>query len=455
MQRRSFLTVLMLMISVLLFAQPAKKTRNIAKTDDASVAARKISVRYTEGIKAYHTGNYAEALRIFNGIILDNPKHDPSYFMLSMVHTSQNNPQEAIHNLQQALKIDKSNVWYKVDLADLYMQTENYAAAAKLWEQICKEKDNNEYYLYSLSQAYVNLNKLDKVLDTYNRMETLMGHNDEITRAKVAIWLYQNKVKEAVGEYEKLIKIYPHNADFYVKAGDIYQSNDMLTQAMSYYEKAAAMNANDPNLNMTLANYYSKKGDENKQNYYLMKVFANPSVEIAEKTPFLSRIIAGTLRDPKQSNIALAEQLSDTLIKVHPESAEGYQFKATMLTVQKKYAQALGFYEKSFSIDNTNFSAWNDYCYVLNQLDQWNRILTYEKDLLELFPTNAIMLCNLGLGYLYANNADKAIEYLKQSLTFTYEKEQKKVIYSALSEAYKMKGDAESAAQWKSKAERL
>lgn len=259
MQRRLLLTIGMLLFSVLLFAQPAKKTRNIAKMDDASVAARKISVRYTEGIKAYHTGNYDEALRVFNGIILDNPKHDPSYFMLSMVHTSQNNPQEAIHDLQQALKIDKSNVWYKVDLADLYMQTENYAAAAKLWEQICKEKDNNEYYLYSLSQAYVNLNKLDKVIDTYNRMEALMGHNDEITRAKVSVWLYQNKVKEAVGEYEKLIKIYPHNADFYVKAGDIYQSNDMLAQAMTYYEKAAAMNSNDPNLNMTLASYYSKK----------------------------------------------------------------------------------------------------------------------------------------------------------------------------------------------------
>jgi len=455
MRTRSFLTLLMLALSIVLFAQPAKKTRNIAKTDDASVSARKISVRYTEGLKAYYTSNYTEALKIFNEIILDNPKHDPSYFMLSMVHTSQNHPQEAILDLQQAIKIDKNNIWYKVDLADLYMQTENYAAAAKLWEQICKVKNNNEYYLYSLSQAYVNLGKLDKVIDAYNRMEALMGHNDEITRAKVSVWLYQNKVKEAVGEYDKLIKIYPHNADFYVKAGDIYQSNDMLEQAMTYYQKAAAMNANDPNLNLTLANYYAKRGDESKENYYMMKVFCNPAVNVAEKAPYVAKNLAITLREPTPKNIAYSENLSDTLIKYHPDNAVGYQFKATMLTVQKKYKEALVQYEKSFEIDNTNFAVWDDYCYVLNQLDDWGRLLKYEEDLQLLFPNNAIILCNLGLGHLFSKNADKAIEYLKQSLTYTYEKDQKKVLYNALYEAYKMKGDKDAAEQWQNKLKKL
>ena len=220
-------TILFLLIAVsclVVFGQNGKTpktTRNIAKTDVSSVSARKISVQYTEGLNAYYSGNASEALKIFNGIILDNPKHDASYFMLARIYPDQQNVHEAVNALQQAIKIDKNNIWYKVDLADLYMQMEEYATAAKLWEQICKEKDNNEYYLYSLSEAYLNMKKLDKVIDTYNRMEAIIGHNDDITRVKVSIWLYTNKVKEAVGEYDKLIKMFPHNADYYIQAGNI------------------------------------------------------------------------------------------------------------------------------------------------------------------------------------------------------------------------------------------
>ena len=76
----------------------------------------------------------------------------------------------------------------------------------------------------------------------------------------------------------------------------------------------------------------------------------------------------------------------------------------------------------------------------------------YEKDLNELFPQNARMLCNLGLGFLFKKDADKAIEYLMQAKTFSYEKDQLNVIYTALSEAYKLKGDNASAEQWRAKA---
>ena len=455
MKIRTLVTVLLVVSGLAAAAQPTTTPRDVVQIDAASLKARQISVRFTNGLKAYHTGNLSEALNIFNGILLDNPKHDASYFMLSMVYTSQNNTREAIDALQHAIKLDKSNIWYKVDLADLYMQTENYAQAAKLWEQICKVKDNNEYYLYTLSEAYVNMEKFDKVVDTYNRMEKLMGHNDEITRAKVSVWLYQNKVNEAIAEYESLMKIYPHNSDYYVKAGDICQSNNMPEKAIKYYQKAAEMNSDDPNLNINLANYYAKLGDDSKKNEYLSKVFANADVSMDEKVPYMRGMIAKALRENNPQNLMSASMFSDTLIAVHPDNANGYAFKATLLTVQKKYTEALSFYEKALDLDNTSYSVWDDYCYVLNQLDKWERLLKYEDELMTLFPTNAVMLTNLGLGHLYAKHPDKSIELLKQALSYTYEKEQKRLLYNALAENYLLKNDQETANQWRAKAAKL
>lgn len=94
---------------------------------------------------------------------------------------------------------------------------------------------------------------------------------------------------------------------------------------------------------------------------------------------------------------------------------------------------------------------WDDYCFVLNQLDRWPNLLKYETDLQELFPQNARMLCNLGLAHLYSQHADKAIEYFMQAKTFAYEKEQLDVIYQGLAEAYKLKGDNDAADMWRKK----
>lgn len=452
--KKFIFSLMMVGISLMVFGQDSgtpKKTRDIAKTDVTAVSARKISVQYTEGLKAYYSGNISEALKIFNGIILDNPKHDASYFMLARIYTDQQNVHEAVNSLQQAIKIDKNNIWYKVDLADLYMQMEEYSTAAKLWEQICKEKDNNEYYLYSLSEAYLNMKKLDKVIDTYNRMEEIIGHNDEITRVKVSIWLYMNKVKEAVGEYDKLIKMFPHNADYYIQAGNIYQSNGMPAQAIEYYKKAQELDSNDPKLNFMMANYWEQQGSTEQQMQCLTKVFANSSVSISEKNPFMRNYITKALHDNDHQAIRNADALTDQLIATHPESGDGYAFKASLCTVQKKYAEAASFFEKALGIDNSSYSVWEDYCYALSQTGQWQDLLKYENDLMELFPQNARILCNLGLGHLQKREADKAIELLMQAKTYAYEKEQLSIIYEALSEAYQQKGDSAAAEQWRAK----
>ena len=138
--------LLYLLLSTVLFLPvldgQTKKQRNVAATDKASVSARKIAVAFTDGLKAYYTGNTNEALKVFNGILLDNPKHDASHFMLAKIDADKKDYRSAIAHLQSAAKIDKNNVWYKVDMAQYYQEIQEYAAAAKLWEQICKSKNN-------------------------------------------------------------------------------------------------------------------------------------------------------------------------------------------------------------------------------------------------------------------------------------------------------------------------
>lgn len=447
-------TLLCFMMACCMFSagQTQPKTRNVAKTDAASVSARKQSVLYTDGLKSYYAGNTNEALKVFNGIVLDNPKHDASYFMLSKIYTDQKNYHDAVDQLQKAIKVDKKNVWYKVSLAQTYMKMEEWGSAAKLWEQVCKDKNNNEYFVYSMAECYYELNKVDKVIDCYNRMEEIMGANDELTRVKVSLWLYVNNVKAAVGEYDKLIKQYPHNADYYVKAGSIYQSNDMMPQAMSYYEKAAELNSEDPQLNLTMASYWEQQGQVEKQMACLKRVFQNPAVELSLKVPYMRRTLMNALNKQDEKMLNYADQLAQALAQVHPEAGDGYAYQASIMFARKKYAEAAPLYERAIAIDNTSFSIWQDYCKALKHIDRMPNLIKYEKELVELFPTNAEILCNLGLAYLKQHDAQKAIAYLLKAKTYAYESAQQAVIFNALSQAYTIIGDDDTAADYARKA---
>ena len=441
--------IIFLAVAVMAFGQ-TQKTRNVAKTDATAVSARKVLVDFTSGLKAYYSGHNSEALKIFNGIVLDNPKHDPSYFMLAKIYVSQKNYADAKDALQQAMKIDKKNIWYKVDMAKLYSLMGNDAAAAKMWEQVCKEKDNNEYYLYSLAECYLNMENPKKVIETYNRMEKVMGTNDEITRVKASLWLYMNDVKSAVGEYDALIAKYPHNADYYIQAGIICQSNNMPDKAYEYYGKALVINPDDPQLNLALAAYWEGKKRPDKVSECVTKVFSNPDVPISEKQPYMRSFMATALRTKSQADLVRAGEMAEALIKGNPNEAEGYVCKARLCVVTQQYEQALPYYDKALYYDNTSYSLWEDYCYVLGRLDRHKEFLKYEKDVLSLFPQNAAILYELGLAYLQDGNADKAIQYLKESLTMTFESEKKVLVNKALGDAYHLKGDETTAeAYWK------
>ncbi len=434
-------------------AQNNKKTRNVAETSESAVSARKLSVKFTEGLKAYYAANTAEALSVFNGIVLDNPKHDAAWFMLAKIAKDRKDYADAINALRKALKIDKNNVWYKVEMAKLYALTDDYAYAAKLWEQVCKEKDNNEYYLYALAECYMSLNKTEKIIETYDRMENLMGSNDEITRVKASLWLYMDKVKEAVNEYDKLIKIYPHNAEFYVKAGFIYQSNDMLDKAYPYFAKAQELTPDDPDLNLILSAYWEQQQRPDKMMDAIRKVFENPNVGTDVKKQCIHIFMAAAVKsDASDEEMSRAEELADLLIRMNPDFSEGYLCKARLCIVRKNYADALPLYEKSLQYDNTAFGVWEDYFYVLDSLKQWKNLLKYEQEVQELFPQSNRVLYSLGKAYLEVNEPDRAVEYFKQAMSYSFTNNEKTVIYKALGEAYHQMGDEKAAAMYWKKA---
>lgn len=432
---------------------PVRKMRHTAAVDDKSSSARKLSVRFTDGLKAYYTGNDKEAMAVFNGILLDNPKHDASCFMLAKVYKSRNMLQEAALALRQAAAVDKKNIWYKAELAGLYMEMEDYAAAARLWEEVCRAMNySNEYYLYSLACAYINLEKYAKAIGVYEKMEDLVGYDDDIIGNKVSLWLMMDKVREAVGEYERLIAKFPYDAGNYVKAGRICQSNGRHDEALHYYMRAAAADPGNPEVSLALAHYWEQQGDTGRQMQYLSEFFASPRADVQTQVVCLKNLLKRAADRTNRENTGAVEKMAAAFTGTHPERAEGHAILGSVCVMLKQYARAKDEFEKSFAHDMTVYATWEDYCYVLDKLGAHAGILKYEDDIQSLFPTSDVLAAALGRGHLAAGNADKAIEYLKRAVSYTYVKSRLPGLYRSIGEAYRLKGDGAAAGEYLRKA---
>lgn len=170
-----------------LYAQPAKKVRRTASNSKEAVTERQISNRFNSGLRAYYTAQYEEAEQTFSGILTVAPKHAPSYYMLSRVYAGKQQYVESENAIKQAVKLDKSNIWYQVALAESYVRTENFKAALPLWEKICRDMPSNEQYLSQLALCYEHNGVPDKAAEVRARLEKLSPASSKETPAEPVV----------------------------------------------------------------------------------------------------------------------------------------------------------------------------------------------------------------------------------------------------------------------------
>ncbi len=161
-----------------LSAQTGKKTRRTASNSKEAVTERQISSRFNQGLRSYYTAQYEEALQQFSGILADAPKHAPSYFMMGRVYAGREQYSEAENAFKQAIKLEKNNIWFQVELAEFYMGTANYKDALPYWEKICQKMPDNITYLERLYMCYSICQMNEKAMETHKRLEALTGGTD-------------------------------------------------------------------------------------------------------------------------------------------------------------------------------------------------------------------------------------------------------------------------------------
>lgn len=171
-----------------------------------------------EGIASVDSHKYAKAREIFSSLISQNPKEGENYFYLGDTYLTQSEPNfdKAEEQFKKGLEVDSKSYVNKIGLASIKLGKGDKSAISEIQSIVSDTREKDPEVLYRAAEALT-------MYDKYNAPDLAIDYlNKAIERA----------TKGGVPAY------------YYYTLGDAYRLKKQSGDAMTAYDKAAAVASN-------------------------------------------------------------------------------------------------------------------------------------------------------------------------------------------------------------------
>lgn len=413
--------------------EPEKSETTSLRLEEESLAA--------EGMKFIMKDEPDRALPIFQKLVQSSGNDPASHYLLATALIKLEKYDDAIVSAKKAFDLDKENIYYSQQLAELYAKRRKYSEAAEIYEKLLQKNPGNIQYGVELAAVYVFNDQFDKAIDTYNVLEKSLGVTEEITHQKEQLYLRQNNLDKALAEARKLIAAEPGEVSYLVELAEMLIANERIVEAVAPLEEALKVNPDEAQAHVLLADIYRRNGDVQKCNQELKLVFANPNLDSDPKI----RVLTGYLTMLKtEAEIGEAMELAKQLYETHPKEPRTNVIYADLLMRQNKKAEARDLYARAARIDGSVFQVWGAVLQLDGDLNQVDSMLVHSERALEVFPNQGIFWYSNGTAQLAKKNFKEALSAFEESLKLIGDKpDMIPVIHAQMGDAYNGLGDHE------------
>jgi tetratricopeptide (TPR) repeat protein len=371
---------------------------------------------YYEATKQKILGNYEKAIELYKKALELEPADAAAMYELANIYTDLGKIADALPFAEQAVATDPANKWYRVLLIRLYQAQANYEDAGKIIDELLvTDPDNIEYYQdKALNHIYNNDYK--NAIKAYDNLEQKLGVNEDISVQKEKIYIMMGKPEKAIEEIQKLSAAYPEESRYLEMLAELYMTSGMYDDALQVYNQVLVVDPGNPYINISLSDYYRKKGDKVKSLEYLKAGFANPNLDIDSKVSILLAYysVNEIYNDYKQE----AFELSALMIQAHPNDPKAYSIYADFLVQDERYGEARDAFLKVISIDSTKYLIWEQLLFVESELEDTRAMADVSKRALELFPDQPLLYLFAGASNFELKNYEAAAKYFKNGANF-------------------------------------
>ena len=374
----------------------------------------KFDYYFHEAVNAKILGDYNAAYDFLEHCNQIDSTNSAVLYELGSIFHSLDQKSKALIYFEKAVKYNEDNFYYKVSLATLYLELQQYTQAIAVYEAlVLQDPDKSDLYLY-LSESYRLDGNIGKAIESLDKLENATGLNERISLQKFQLYSVLDDKAKAYAELSKYIEKYPKEIKYYVLLGNIYVQDNKLNEAYMILSKARAINPDNPYLITAMANYYEKADRKEDAQRELNIALLSPQLDIDTKTTILAQYI-NTLHQNK-GGTERANALLDTLIIEHPQEPKLNLIYGELLMLQQKNEEAQNQYRIFAESNPSNPTGWEQLLRAVPP-DSIDASINVCETAISYLPDEILFYFYLGVGKFQKKENKEALRILKDGVS--------------------------------------
>lgn len=412
-------------------------------TGVAQVDVRNNATSFSKGIECKYKEDVAGAIGHFEEALKYMPDDAASMFELSEQYVKAGRVEEGFAMSKKAAELDPNNKWYQMRLALFYRNMEQYDEFASIYETLTEQHPEDVNMLSELLEVYLMTENYDKALEKLDLLEQQAGFSALVSEQRVDIYKRQGNTKKMVSELQRMIAENPENTRYYHMLAKVYMDHGKEKEALKLYGQIKAIDPNDPYINISLLEYYEKKGDIAKAFDELIETINNKNLDFNTKANIYEYWFS-KFQDFKDVDHQ-AQRAGNAFIDAYPDNKMGYLILASYHMNRNEYEPCRTNALKALEYDRGNYAAWQYLVLSEAPLMETDSLKKHAVEALGFYPTQPVFYWFAGVSHALSQQDEEAIQYFERGRKFVTEKKLLADFDSYLGDLYHSVGEHEKA----------
>jgi tetratricopeptide (TPR) repeat protein len=366
---------------------------------------------FINGSIAETKGDFASAVLEFQ----DALNLDPSagvYYALGKNYYYLNKLSLAIQNSRKAIELNPEQKEYYVHLSNVYATSRQFDSATVVLENALRLDSTDVELYYKLARLY-EISKPLKAIETYEKITSIIGPDWNVLIHVAELYEKLGNLDAAISSIEKLVSIDPANVGLQKILIDFYQKAKKYDEALTIVDDILELTPDDLDARERKAQVLIAQGKwdlaAEEFNYMLKQKNVPLDIKIRVGASYFNRSL---------SDSSLAEITKDIFQTIDKDTLDWQvkMFLGAIAINEKRDSAAIEYFKIVTDLARWNVDAWIRLGGLYFDNRKYEEAVKVMDEAIELFPDDFTVNLILGLSLAQLDKHSEAKPYLKKAV---------------------------------------
>ena len=384
----------------------------IAQDADRS---RRYDAFFLDAICQQEKGNNDAAFDLFRHCLEIDSTRSEAYYYLSRYYLALKQKDIALRYSQKTVELEPDNETYLETLANHYLNQGKYPEAIATLERLTEKNRSREDIIGFLVQLYEKQEDYDNAIRTLARLETIEGKSERLSYAKSNLYSQKGDKKAAIAEMKMLADQYPNDNNYRCLYANTLYINGQKKKAVAIYDKVLKEEPNNRNAQMALLAYYNDQKDTANVNSMIERVLFNKNASTDDRVALMRQVIGESEQHGGDSTRVL--QLFHRLLDSPQADSDLALFCASYMNLKKMPNDSIRLVlEKVLEMQPDHAGARLQLVSYAWQADDRDRIIELCRDARQYNPDEMAFYYYQGIAYYQKGQLDDALNAFQNGI---------------------------------------